>query len=79
MAECEECEPRSGLALGSEYPFSKKRVDLCPVFCVPDYSPEGPGTASPGSVGTVDPEVVDLAFWFRMPFLTNKGQKEEGN
>lgn len=30
VAECGECEPRSSLALGSEYPFSKKRVGLCP-------------------------------------------------
>lgn len=58
---------------------SPRRQGLCAAFCVPDCSPGGSEAASPGSVGTVDPEELDLAFWLSMPFLKSKGQKEEGN
>lgn len=71
--ECGDCEPGEVVWLLVLNTHSPRRQGLCAAFCVPYCSPGGTGATSPGSVGTVDPGELDLAFWFRMPFLKNKG------
>lgn len=65
---------------GFECPFSSERVGLSVQLSVSRTgAQEAWVLQGPKSVETVDLEVVDLTFWFRMLILKNKEQKEEGN